>query len=226
MNPRHLIRAAAAASALAVLAGCAGEPRAVAPRIEAPKRETLPTSDAATLAALDRALAGAHRLETNRARDVHRHPKETLQFFGLREDMAVMEVWPGAGGWYTEVLAPVLKDKGRYLAAHWDPKVDNKFVQDGLKAFRAKLDSAPDVYGKVEVVALQYPGAMAPVPAGSLDMVLTFRNIHNWMPNVRTYLRPLVMPLIMPTFSTESWMFTARSSAGSKRYFLPSASRI
>lgn len=136
--------------------------------------------DAAAL--LDAAIAGDHRSPDNAARDAWRHPKETLLFFGLRPDMAVMEVWPGSGGWYTEILAPVLRDRGRLVAASWDPAMDNRFVQDGLKAYRAKLDARPDVYDRVEVTALHYPTAMQPVPEGTMDMVLTFRNIHNWMP--------------------------------------------
>ena len=131
---------------------------------------------------LDAAIAGDHRSPANVARDAWRHPKETLLFFGLRPDMTVMEIWPGAGGWYTEILAPVLRDRGRLIAASWDPASDNKFIQDSLTAFRAKLDARPDIYGKVEVVALHYPTAMDAVPPGSVDMVLTFRNIHNWMP--------------------------------------------
>ena len=138
-------------------------------------------TDAATLSAIDRALAGDHRLVTNRARDRYRHPRETLEFFGLREDMAVMEVWPGAGGWWTEILAPVLHDRGQYYAAHWDPDTDSKYIQDGLRDFRAKLAARPELYGKVNIVALQAPGKLAPVPPGSLDLVLTFRNLHNWL---------------------------------------------
>jgi len=161
---------------LAVLAGCAGQP---------PAEETVAAdevgTDAATLALLDAALAGDQRSDTSRARDRYRHPRETLAFFGLRGDMSVMEVWPGGGGWYTEILAPVLRDRGMLYAAQWDPAMDNKFVQDSLKAFAAKLAARPDVYDKVQVVALQYPTAMSPVAPGSLDMVLTFRNIHNWM---------------------------------------------
>ena len=79
--------------------------------------------------ALDEALAGSHRSAENRARDASRHPKETLGFFGLRTNMTVMEVWPGSGGWYTEVLAPILKAHGRYVAASWDPQVDRAFIQ-------------------------------------------------------------------------------------------------
>lgn len=166
--------AALAAAACLLVAGCAGTAKK-------PEGAALPVSDAATLAAIDAALAGDHRSQANKARDAHRHPKETLAFFGLRQDMTVMEIWPGAGGWYTEVIAPVVRDKGRYIAAGWDPKVDNKFIQDGVKAYQAKLDARPDLFGKVQVTALQFPTAMQPVPAGSVDMVVTFRNIHNWM---------------------------------------------
>ncbi len=161
----------------AITTGCA----ASAPTASAPTRQA-PVTDEATAAALDAAIAGDHRSESSRARDAYRHPKETLTFFGLRGDMTVMEIWPGAGGWYTEILAPVLRDGGRLIAASWDPATDNKFVQDGLAAYRAKLDARPDVYDKVEVAALQYPTKMEPVPPGSVDMILTFRNIHNWMP--------------------------------------------
>jgi len=174
MSLRHRL---AALAVLALLGACATGPASVP--AEAPPT---PVTDDATAALLDAALAGDHRSAANRARDAWRHPQETLLFFGLRADMTVMEIWPGAGGWYTEVLAPVLAERGRYLAAQWDPASDSQFVQSGLKAFRDKLDSRPDVYGKVEVVALQHPTAMTPVQPGSVDMVLTFRNIHNWMP--------------------------------------------
>ena len=180
------VLAAAACTALAGVAGCsstaaqAEKPASTATAVGKPVAG-LPKTDAATSAAIDRALAGAHRSDANRARDQHRHPKQTLEFFGLRQDMTVMEIWPGAGGWYAEILAPVLKDKGRYVAAGWDPKSEVKFVQDGIKAFQSKLEANPDVYGRTQVTALQMPNAMQPVPPGSVDMVLTFRNLHNWM---------------------------------------------
>ncbi len=155
------------------LAGCAGQPAA--------PDTGPPVTDEATLALIDRAIAGDHRSDAYRARDAWRHPRETLQFFGLRADMAVMEVWPGGGGWYTEILAPVLRDRGRYVAASWDPDTDNAYVLNGLKAYADKLAARPDLYGKVEVTALQHPGALQPVAPGSMDMVLTFRNVHNWM---------------------------------------------
>ncbi len=98
-----------------------------------------PATDAATLATLDKVLAGDHRSDANRARDKYRHPKETLEFFGLRQDMAVMEVSPGGGGWYTEILAPTLRDHGRYVAASFDPKSTSEYVKKNSKKFADKL---------------------------------------------------------------------------------------
>lgn len=139
---------------------------------------------------LDEAIAGDHRSPANRERDAWRHPRETLLFFGLEPGMTVMEVWPG-GGWYTEILAPVLQEGGgRLLAASWDPASDSDFVKQALAGFRAKLAARPDLYGRVEVTALQYPTAMEPTAPGSVDLVLTFRNLHNWMPRDAT--RPML----------------------------------
>jgi len=160
-------------SAVVLLAACAGQPAASA-------ANDPPVTDPATLALIDRTLAGDHRSTANRARDGYRHPKETLAFFGLRQDLTVMEVWPG-GGWYTEVLAPVLRDRGRYIAAGFDPKTESKYMQDSLKAYTEKLAARPDLYGKATVTALQHPNELRPVPDSSIDMVLTFRNLHNWM---------------------------------------------
>jgi predicted methyltransferase len=140
----------------------------------------LPQTDAATAAAIDAALAGAHRSDANRARDVYRHPKETLEFFGLRRDMAVVELWPGTGGWYTEVLAPVLKERGKLYAAHINPAESPQGAQDGLKSYQAKLAANPDVYGNVTVTTFGAQ-ALEVAPPGSADLVVTFRNLHNWM---------------------------------------------
>ncbi len=87
-----------------------------------------------TAEALDRVLAGDHRSVENKARDRYRHPKETLLFFGLRPEMTVVEVWPGSGGWYTEIIAPMVREKGQYYAAHWDPEPENQRTTDGLRA--------------------------------------------------------------------------------------------
>ena len=132
-----------------------------------------------TAQALDRVLSGDHRSVENKARDKYRHPKETLLFFGIRPEMSVVEVWPGAG-WYTEVLAPLLRENGQYYAAHYAPNPESKSITDGLQRYRDKLAARPDVYDKVQVTEMgQGSGDIA--PPGSVDMVLTFRNVHSWM---------------------------------------------
>lgn len=132
-----------------------------------------------TSQALDRILAGEQRSEENRARDRYRHPKQTLLFFGIRPEMSVLEVWPEPG-WYTEVLAPLLADKGHYYAGviAADPK--SRYITRRLDDFRAKLAARPEIYGKVTVVTFPLDGSDV-VPPESLDMIVTFRNIHNWM---------------------------------------------
>ena len=122
----------------------------------------------------------AHRSDENKVRNDYRHPVETLEFFGIKNDMTVVEIWP-AGGWYTEVIAPYLHDEGKYIAAHWDPESEIEFVRKGVQAYRDKLAAHPEAYEKVEMAVLMYPDKMEFAPPGSVDMVLTFRNIHNWM---------------------------------------------
>ena len=130
---------------------------------------------------LDQAIAGDHRTDANRARDRYRHPKETLQFFGLKPDMTVVEIWPAAG-WFTEVLAPVLRDQGRFYAARSAVSVGtpSDFVKERDKNFLAKLAARSDVYGKAVPTEILAPALLEPAPPGSADMVLTFRNVHNW----------------------------------------------
>ncbi len=128
---------------------------------------------------LDEAITGKHRSDANRARDKYRHPKETLLFFGLRADMTVVEISPAAG-WYTEIIAPVLKDQGHYIASV--PKLDAG-MPEAMKqrdaAFRDKLASGRALYGNAQVTSFD---AAAPnfAPSGSADLVVTFRNVHNW----------------------------------------------
>jgi predicted methyltransferase len=134
-----------------------------------------------TEALLDQAIAGEHRSKASRARDQYRHPRETLLFFGLKPEMTVVEIWPAAG-WYAEILAPVLKDKGQFYLAHSaieDPRLPNwqREVREKLETLYAKQ---PALYGKPKFTSLGPPQHVAIAPAGSADMVLTFRNVHNW----------------------------------------------
>ena len=128
---------------------------------------------------LDRILAGTQRSEANRARDRYRHPKETLLFFGIRPHTRVLEVWPEPG-WYTEVIAPLVHDKGQYYAAVIPSDPGSRNIENRLDTYRAMLASRPDLYGKVEVVTFP-PDGSDMLPPNSLDMIVTFRNIHNWM---------------------------------------------
>jgi predicted methyltransferase len=132
-------------------------------------------------ALIDRALAGSHRSEANKARDQYRHPKETLLFFGFKPNMSVVEVWPSAG-WWTEILAPVLKDKGKYYAAWYATQAKGApaMLIEREKGFDAMLAAKPELYGKVIKTSLMAPEFVDIAPKGSADMVLTFRNVHNW----------------------------------------------
>jgi predicted methyltransferase len=129
--------------------------------------------------ALDTAIAGAHRSAASKARDRYRHPKETLDFFGLRPEMAVAEIWPG-GGWYTDILAPVLRERGQLYAALYGQNPPFPYQAREMEAFRAKLAAAPTLFDRVEITALGFPNELEIAPPGSLDLVLTFRNVHNW----------------------------------------------
>jgi len=136
--------------------------------------------DAATSAALDAAISGDHRSDENKARDKFRRPKETLAFFGFSSAMTVVEIWPG-GGWYTEILAPALKDSGKLYAAQYSVNPSYGYQRRYFGAFLSKLGAKPKIYRDVNITALDFPYELEIAPAGSADMVLTFRNAHNWV---------------------------------------------
>jgi predicted methyltransferase len=142
--------------------------------------DAIAQTDAPTSAALDAALAGSHRSDRNKARDQFRHPKETLSFFGLRRDMTVVEIWPG-GGWYTEVLAPVLKGKGKLYAAQYGSNTAFDYQRNENAALQDKAKKNPAVFGEVQFTAMWAPNELTIAPAGTADLVLTFRNVHNWL---------------------------------------------
>lgn len=150
-----------------------------APASDQPANPTAPAKAAdATAAKLDTILAGSWRSDKNKARDPYRHPKETLVFFGVKPTDTLIEITPG-GGWYTEILAPLMKGSGHYVAAIAKPKKpDGEAAQDQSGLKKKFADDATE-YGEAKVV--EFDG-QAPSfgPAGSADVVLTFRNVHNW----------------------------------------------
>jgi len=126
-------------------------------------------AQAQTADPLKAAVAADHRSVGNVARDPARHPYETLSFFGIKPTDTVVELAPG-GGWYTEILAPYLREGGQLYAA-----------DGGSARFKAKMDSM-GVYGKVKITTFDPKNDRLDIaPAGTADAVLTFRNVHNWM---------------------------------------------
>lgn len=127
---------------------------------------------------LKQAIAGEHRSAKNKARDIYRHPLETLHFFGFNPSMTVVEITPG-GGWYTEILAPALKEKGKLYGAHYPDTGSDDYYSNSRKRLEKKMSSS-DVYSKVELTNFVPKKMSELAPAGSADLVLTFRNLHNW----------------------------------------------
>ena len=130
-----------------------------------------------TLAA---AVAGPWRNPADRARDAWRHPAESLAFWGLRGGQTVVEFWPGAG-WYTDIVAPFLAATGGKLyAAHQQLTAGDAAARAVVEAYRRRLADDPKLYGEVEITAFG-PTSGPVAPAGTADLVLFLRNLHNWM---------------------------------------------
>jgi len=149
---------AVASAALIVVAACS-----------APAHNAAASEAAARITT---AVAAPTRTPANVARDPYRHPTETLAFFGVKPGDTVVELWPG-GGWYTEILAPLAKAGGGtlYVAAPWEK---------GLNRVKAKQESDAGTYGAVKLAEFPNGGTNPKVADGSADVVLTFRNVHNW----------------------------------------------
>ena len=133
-----------------------------------------------TKAALTAIVASDHRVPANRPRDAHRHPVETLTFFGIDPKMTVIEL--GAGeGWYTEIIAPLLAREGKFVAVSFDPDgpADSMRTVYG-KRLAMFLALSPATFGKVQAVAIDPPTKMDLGPPGSADLVLALREMHNW----------------------------------------------
>ncbi len=131
---------------------------------------------------LEPILNGDHRSAKNIARNAYRHPKQTLEFLGVKPNMTVVEIWPG-GGWYSEILAPLLKENGQYYAAGFSliAKRTPDWKKNYQRKFEEKLKKHSELYAKTIITDLAIPERPDIAPAGSADRVLTFRNVHNWM---------------------------------------------
>jgi predicted methyltransferase len=140
------------------------------------------TARAAAPDPLATAVANPARTPKNVERDVYRHPLETLEFFGLRPDQTVVEIWPGRG-WYMEILAPFLRDHGRYYAAIRAANIPgaSKEAKEDAAWLRKRIGDDPANFGKVIVTELHPPQLTEICPPGTADVVLTFRNVHNWI---------------------------------------------
>jgi predicted methyltransferase len=128
------------------------------------------------------AVADPGRTPEFRKRDKYRHPLQTLGFFGIQPTMTVVEIWPGKG-WYTEILAAYLKDSGQLYAAvpQAGGNIANAEVKADFETFRRKFTLDQQHYGKVTITEFKPPEREEICPPGSADMVLTFRNVHNWI---------------------------------------------
>ena len=128
---------------------------------------------------IDKALEAEHRTPSYVERDKYRHPKETLLFFGLNPEQSVVEITPGYG-WYTEILAPLMRNKGQYSYASLElhEKINPYFVKLE-RAFKEKMGKNPDIYDQLRWVHFD-PKQPEFSPNSPVDMVLTFRNVHNW----------------------------------------------
>ena len=135
-------------------------------------------ANSASAKALANAVAGDHRTAKNKARDQYRHPIETLNFFGFTPSMTVVEITPG-GGWYTEILAPALKGTGKLYGAHYPDTGADDYYSNSRKKLVKKLASDV-VFSEVVLTDFTPRQESELAPQGTADLVLTFRNLHNW----------------------------------------------
>ena len=144
-------------------------------------RKSVSAGDGKGRLTLEDAAAGVWRAPEDRARDIWRHPVQSLEFWGLKPRMTVVELWPGLG-WYTDIIAPYLAaNGGRLYAAQFEANDPSEpAAHQIVEAFTAKLAAKSCLYGKVEITAFG-PTSGPIAPAARADLVLFLRNIHNWM---------------------------------------------
>jgi len=129
---------------------------------------------------LEALVSGKHRSQKNLARNDARHPVETLEFFGLKPEMTVLEILP-ALGWYTEILAPYLAERGRLYVAHFSPDGLMPYMPKVLAMFEDRIVREPEVFARTIVRHINPPKEVSVTPPGTADLALTFRNVHNWI---------------------------------------------
>lgn len=139
-----------------------------------------PTLDPEHQEQIRQAVGSSQRSISNVMRDAGRNPEQTLSFFAVEPQHTVVEIWPGAG-WYTEILAPLLREDGLYIAAHFDPDSAVSFFRKSRAEFEKKMERSPDAYDRVQLTTLDFDPQTPIAPAESADRVLTFRNVHNWL---------------------------------------------
>lgn len=127
------------------------------------------------------AVISKHRSERHKTRDVYRHPAQTLDFFGVQSNMTVIEIWPGKG-WYSEIIAPFIKSgDGQFIAAGFPQNTGPEWRQNMQRDYQKWLELDPEQYGPVKIVELGPPSYWQIAPNESVDAILTFRNVHNWL---------------------------------------------
>ncbi|WP_394241997.1 class I SAM-dependent methyltransferase [Halopseudomonas laoshanensis] len=166
---RLLIGIACLATACAAHAQVAPDSETAPPVLEYEEQEVI-----------RQAVASSSRTISSIMRDAHRNPAQTLSFFALAPDQTVVEIWPGAG-WYTEILAPLLREDGKLIAAHFDPEGGPDYFAKSRSDYERKLQNRANVYDRVEMATLNYDPEQPIAAANSADRVVTFRNVHNWL---------------------------------------------
>ena len=137
------------------------------------------SNDSLDKEALERSLQGSHRSEVNRLRDKYRRPVETLTFFGVKPNSKVVEITPGRG-WYSEILAPLLRANGTFTAVIYDADLtDNAYLKKLNGFYKTKLGDTPEIYSNVRLEEINHKSPVFDLES-SADFVLTFRNVHNW----------------------------------------------
>lgn len=138
----------------------------------------------ASLGSIDEILSGKHRSDKNVARDKYRHPKETIEFFGTKPTDHVIEMWPGTG-WYSEILAPLVKDEGQFTAVTFatdnmnsDSKRDASWSKTAMK-YKQKMSNS-ELYGDVQFNEFEPPHKLEVAKPNSADVAYVVRTMHIW----------------------------------------------